>query len=80
MLNALLQMHLKLLQKEQLKKTAEATGYLIRNKIVDKSTRVSKISQKNNPETNEEEIHRERYIEISPEKNRYISRIKTKNY
>ena len=67
MLNTLLQMHLRLLQKEQLKKTAEATGYLIRNKIVDKITRVSKTSQKNNPETNEEEIRRERYIEISPE-------------
>ena len=60
-------MHLRLLQKEQLKKTAEATGYLIRNKIVDKITTVSKSSQKNNPETNEEEIRRERYIEISPE-------------
>ena len=60
-------MHLRLLQKEQLKKTAEATGYLIRNKIVDKITAVSKTSQKNNPETNEEEIRRERYIEISPE-------------
>ena len=67
MLNTLLQMHLKLLQKEQLKKAAEATGYLIRNKIVDKITRVPKTSQKNNPETNEEEIRRERYIEISPE-------------
>ena len=67
MLNTLLQMHLKLLQKEQLKKAAEATGYLIRNKIFDKITRVSKTSQKNNPETNEEEIRRERYIEISPE-------------
>ena len=31
MLNNLLQMHLKLLQKEQLKKTAEATADLIRN-------------------------------------------------
>ena len=60
-------MHLKLLQKEQLKKAVEATGYLIRNKIFDKITRVSKTSQKNNPETNEEEIRRERYIEISPE-------------
>ena len=67
MLNTVLQMHLRLLQKEQLKKTAEATGYLIRNKIVDKITTVSKSSQKNNPETNEEEIRRERYIEISPE-------------
>ena len=40
-------MHLKLLQKEQFKKTAEATGDLISNKIANKIPRVSKHSQKN---------------------------------
>ena len=39
MLKNLLQMHLKLLQKEQFKKTAEATGDLVRNKIANKITR-----------------------------------------
>ena len=47
----LLQMHLKLLQNKQFKKTAEATGDLIGNKIADKITRVSKTSPKNNSET-----------------------------
>ena len=41
------------------------TGDLTGNKIADKITRVSKTSPKNNPETNEEDILRERYI--SPE-------------
>ena len=50
----------KLLQKESLKKTAEATDDLIGNKIADKITRVSEISPKINSETNEEEY-------ISPE-------------
>ena len=58
---------LKAASKRAIKKTADAAGYLVRNKIVDKITRVSKTSQKNNPETNEEEIRRERFIEISPE-------------
>ena len=53
MLNNLLQMHIKLLQIEQLKKTFEATGDSIGNKIVDKITRVSKNSPQNNSETNE---------------------------
>ena len=35
-------MHLKLLQNEQFKKTAEATGNLTGNKIADKITRFSK--------------------------------------
>ena len=65
-------MHLKLLQREQFKKTAEGTGDLIGNEITDKITKVSKISPKNNSEINEEEILRERYI--SPEK-----RLKTIN-
>ena len=51
-------MHLKLLQNNN-KKTVEATGYLIYNKMVDRITKVSKTAQKNNSETNEEEIFRE---------------------
>ena len=35
--------NLKLLQIEQFKKTAEATGDLIDNKIADKNTKVSKL-------------------------------------
>ena len=54
-------MHLKLHQKEQLKKTAEATGDLIGKKITDKITRVSKTPP-DNSETNEEEILKEIYI------------------
>ena len=55
-------MHLKLLQKKAIQKTAEATGDLIRNKITDKIRRVSKTSPQNNSKTNENEILRERYI------------------
>ena len=56
MLNNLLQMHLKLLQKEQL-----VTGDLIGNKTADKITRVTKTSSHNNSEKNEEQTIRERY-------------------
>ena len=49
-------MYLKVLQKEQFKKTAEATGDLIGNKIADKITRVSKTLPQNNSGTNEEQI------------------------
>ena len=59
-LNNLQQMRLKLLQK-----TAEPTCDLIGNKIADKITGASKTSPKNNLETNEEEILKEKYI--SPE-------------
>ena len=62
MLNNLLQMYLKLLQK----KPAEAAGDIIGNKIADRAAKVSKTLPQNNPETNEEEIIREGYI--SPEK------------
>ena len=66
---------LKLLQKGQFKKAAEATGDLIGNKIADKITKVLKTLQQNNSETvaneHNHEIPKERYI--SPEK-------KTKNY
>ena len=54
-----------------IRKTTEATGDLIGNKIADKITRASKTLPQNNLETNEE-IHRENYI--SPElrqKNNY---------
>ena len=40
----LLQVHLKLLLKKAIQKTAEVTGYLIRNKISDKIIMVSKSS------------------------------------
>ena len=75
MLNNLLQIHLKLLQKGQLekkkKKTAEATTCLTGNKIADRISKISKNSPKNNSETNEEEeIVRERYI--SPEQRQKI--------
>ena len=63
-------MHLKLLQKELLKKKkTEATGHLVGKKIADKITSISTTSPQNNSVTNEEEnfeldeeIHRERYI------------------
>ena len=45
MLNNLLQIHLKLLQKEQFKKPAELTGALIGNKNDDKITRPQKPHQ-----------------------------------
>ena len=48
--------------KTAIQKTAEATGDLIGNKIADKITRVSKASPKNDSETKEEEIPREKYI------------------
>ena len=47
MLNNLLQTA----SKRGIQKTADATGNLIGNKIVDKITRVSKTSSKNNSET-----------------------------
>ena len=52
---------IKAISKRVIQKTAEETGNLIGNKIVDKITRVSKVLKNNNPETNEEEILRERY-------------------
>ena len=74
MLNNLLQIHLKLLQKGQLgkkNKTAEATSCLTGNKIADRISKISKNSPKNNSETNEEEeIVRERYI--SPDQRQKI--------
>ena len=71
MLKNHLHIHLRLLQKEQLKKNkkqkqkTEPTSDLMRNKITDRITKVSKTSPQNNSEENIEhdrEIHRERYI------------------
>ena len=53
---------LKTTSKRAIQKTAEATGDLIVHRIANKITRVSKTSPKNNSETNEEEILKERYI------------------
>ena len=53
---------LKNASKRAIRKTAEATGDLIGNKITDKITNVSKTSPRNNLETNEEDIFREKYI------------------
>ena len=47
MLNSLPQMHLKLLQKEQPKKTAEATGDFTCDKIAHKTAKFSKLSHQN---------------------------------
>ena len=55
-------MHLKLLQKRTIQKTAKTTGDLTGNKIADKVTRVSKTLPKNNSEKNNEEIFGERFI------------------
>ena len=68
MLKNHLYIHLRLLQKEQLKKKkkkTEPTSDLMRNKITDRITKVSKTSPQNNLEENIEhdrEIHREKYI------------------
>ena len=71
-------MDLKLLQKKAIQKTAEATGDLIGNKIVDKITGVSKKKSTkelhNNDEIKEEDVerttHKKRYI--SPEERQQI--------
>ena len=60
--NNLLEMHLKLLQKEQFKKQQKKLVILLSNKITIRITKVSKTSTNNNSETNEEEILREEYI------------------
>ena len=48
-------MHLKLLQKEQFEKTAEATDDLIGNSIADKITKASKNLPRSSSETVESE-------------------------
>ena len=52
---------LKTASKRAIQNTAEATGDLIGNKITYRITKVWKTSLKNNPETNEEEILKERF-------------------
>ena len=71
MLNNLPQIHLKLLQKKAIQKTAEATDDLI-NKITNKITKASRNSPQNTLEAvkSEAEIRKERYI--SPEKREKI--------
>ena len=54
-----------------IEKAAETTSDLIEKKIADKISGVPNMSPKNNSETNEEEILREKYI--------YITRTKAKN-
>ena len=61
---------IKATSKRVIQKTAQETGDLIGNKIVDKITRVPKTLKKNNPETNKEEILRER--NTSPEQRQKI--------
>ena len=51
---------IKATSKRVIQKTAQETGDLIGNKIVDKITRFPKTLKKNYPETNKEEILRER--------------------
>ena len=71
MLNNLPQIHLKLLQKKAIQKTAEATDDLI-NKIANKITKASRNSPQNTLEAvkSEAEIRKERCI--SPEKREKI--------
>ena len=57
-------------QKEHFKKTAEATGDLIGNKIVDKITSVSKKPAKELPKNDKT---KEEDTEITTHKKRYIS-------
>ena len=67
--------------KKAIQKTAEAIGDLTGNKISDRITNILKSLPKNNSETNEEEILRERYI--SPDLRRKIIddlRLKEENY
>ena len=60
--------------KRVLQKTAEATGYLIGNKIVDRITKVIKNSQQNNSErvTNENDKEIPKVLYISPEERQKI--------
>ena len=53
---------LKTASKRAIQQTAKAAGDLIGNKIGDRITKDSKTSRKNNSETNEEEVLRERFV------------------
>ena len=72
MLNNLLQMHSKLLQKRAIQKTAETTDALIGNKIASRITKFSKTLQRNNSET----VTNEHDNEI-PKKDIYMVKRKT---
>ena len=63
-------MQQKLLQKQQFKKTAEATGDLIGNKIADKITSVSKKKSTKELPNND---GAEEDVEITTYKKRYLS-------
>ena len=67
MVNNLIQMYIRLLQKA-IQKTAEATGDLIGNKIADKITSASKKSTKELP-NHETEVN----VERATPKKRYVS-------
>ena len=72
MLSNLLQIQLKLLQKEQFKNAAEARGDLIGNKIADKITKVSRRSPQNSSEKVESETVNIRFDKEIPDTERYI--------
>ena len=61
---------IKTTSKRAIKKTAEATGDVIGNKIADKITSISKKSSNNNDENVELTTHKKRYI--SPEEKQQI--------
>ena len=67
-------MHVKLLQKKVIQKTAEATGNMIGNKIANRITKVSKNLQQNDSESvsneHDKEIRKGRYT--SPEERQKI--------
>ena len=72
-INNLLQMHLKLLQKEQFQKKVEASGYLIGYKITEKIRKVSRTSPQYSSGTVEsetdnigldKEVQKERYTSL----------------
>ena len=72
-LNNLQEMHLKLLQKEKVKKQQEATDDLIRNKIADKTAKASQISPKNSQGTVTNKTFTNEYDKKILKKDIYIS-------
>ena len=83
MLKSLPHMHLKLLQKEQFKKTAEETGELFGDQISNRITKVSRNLQQNNLEKvtyeNDKEMPKERYIS-AVERQEIIYKLRLKQY
>ena len=65
-------MHLKLFQKEQVKKTAEKTGDLFGNKITDKTRKISRISPQNSSKTVESETKTIGLDRETPREKKYI--------